>query len=203
MHSNQLPKTERAKQFLANRMDGSQINFCDPEYGPFDPHATFRQLSFINRWAGNIQFEYSVLQHSMLVAELIDEPHLKIYGLIHDVPEDGTGDVTGPFKGFLDVWCDGFVSMHEQRMFSALCDSIGIGAPGTAIQAKIHRADMIARATELRDVVANKKGITIQYDPAKQRIKPMRREELVVQAIDLFNVYRDLHIDKFGGAHHG
>ncbi|WP_027833853.1 hypothetical protein [Maritalea myrionectae] len=203
MPSNQQPDVDQTKQFLANRMDGSQINFANPEYGLFNPHATFRQLSFINRWAGNIQYEYSVLQHSLLVAELIDEPHLKIYGLIHDVPEDGTGDVTGPFKGFLDMWCNGFVAMHEQRMFAALCNSIGIGAPGTAIQAKVHRADMIARATELRDVVANKKGITIQYEPAKQRIKPMRREELVMQALDLFHVYRELHFDKFGGTQNG
>mgnify|MGYP000079549782 CR=1 FL=1 len=183
------------RQFTANRADGSSINFADIKYGPFDPWATFKQLSFINRWAGNIKFEYSVLQHSLLVADLIQAPHEKIYGLTHDIPEDGTGDLTGPFKSFVDHASGGFVEKHEHHMLDMFLLSIKVNLPSNGARERLHAADMIARATELRDVVANPNGLVIPYPPASTVIQPQKREALLIKAIDAFDTYLEWHLN--------
>ncbi|MCZ4274026.1 hypothetical protein [Maritalea porphyrae] len=184
-----------SKQFIANRADGSSINFAHVHYGPFNPWATFKQMSFINRWAGNIKFEYSVLQHSLLVADLIEAPGEKIYGLVHDVPEDGTGDLTGPFKSFVDHASGGFVEKHERHMLDMFLQSIEVELPSNGARDRLHAADMIARATELRDVVENTKNTTIPYQPATTVIQPQKREALLIKAIDAFGTYMEWHMD--------
>ncbi|MFT6658839.1 hypothetical protein [Maritalea sp.] len=191
------------KQFIANMANGDTLSFNDPAFGEFKPEPTFRQLSYINRWAGNLTREYNVLQHSMLVAEAIDEPELKIYGLLHDVPENSTGDVTGPYKDFIDQMSFGIVKRHEAEMLYKLCESIGIAGPAKHVEKKIHRADMIARATELRDVVAYPNGILINYDPMPKAIAKVPREELIVQALDVYHTYLALYFAAFPVAANG
>lgn len=181
------------QQFFANMANGQSLCFNNLDFGDFAPAPFFRQLSFINRWAGNITHDYSVLQHSLLVAHAIDEPHLKIYGLLHDIPECATGDVTGPYKAFIDVWAGGRVETHETEMLNRLCEAVGIAPVDLTIGRKIYRADMVARATELRDVVLNPNGIKLAYDPLPQTIQPINREELIIQAQALYHTYLDLY----------
>jgi 5'-deoxynucleotidase YfbR-like HD superfamily hydrolase len=59
-------------------------------------------LSLNNRFNGNTGIRYTVLQHSILVSNLcINDPLIKIHGLIHDFHEAFTGDVTQPIQKFL------------------------------------------------------------------------------------------------------
>jgi len=182
-----------SKQFLANLANGHALCFNNLDFGDFTPAPFFRQLSFINRWAGNIIHDFSVLQHSLLVADAIEEPYLKIYGLLHDIPECATGDVTGPYKAFIDLLAGGSVETHETEMLNRLCEAVGIAPVNLTTGREIYRADMVARATELRDVVVNSNGIKIQYDPLPQTIKPINREELIIQAQALYHTYLDLY----------
>ena len=180
-------------EFTANRAGGSTINFANPTYETFRPGTTFRALSYINRWAGNLKRDYCVLQHSMLVAEIIEEPELKIYGLLHDVPEEGTGDVSGPYKAFIDRMTNGFVLQHENELFAKVCLAAGIKIPNERIRKIVDRADMIARATELRDVVENPDGIKLRYDPWPKIIPAIPREQLIAQALNCYYTYHAIN----------
>lgn len=190
-------------QLVANLANGNTLCFEAPSFGNFQPEPAFRQMSFINRWAGNLTREYSVLQHSLIVADAIDEPHLKIYGLIHDVPECGTGDVTGPYKAFIDQMTGGQVEAHETTMLNQLCVDMGLAPLDLTTGRKLHRADMVARATELRDVVANPSDIQIKYDPLPFTIPIVPREELIIQALDAYHTYLDLYHQAYPVADHG
>jgi hypothetical protein len=55
-------------------------------------------LSMQCRFAGHTKQFYSVAQHSILVANLITEDELKIYGLLHDASETYLVDIPKPLK---------------------------------------------------------------------------------------------------------
>lgn len=188
------------KNFVSNLTNGVQLELNDICFGEpetFDPEPYFRQLSYINRWAGNLHREYSVLHHSLLVAEAINELPLRIYGLLHDIPECATGDVTGPYKAFVDQMTGGMVEAHETQMLNKVCEAVGVAPVNLTIGRKLYKADMVARATELRDVVANPKGIEINFEPLPKTIQFVPREELIIQALDAYYIYLDWHKETY------
>jgi len=56
------------------------------------------QLALINRWNGCTRVPYSVAQHSCVVAELVEDPKLKMLALMHDATEAYVGDMPSPMK---------------------------------------------------------------------------------------------------------
>jgi hypothetical protein len=181
------------KQYAANLANGEKLVFADPDFGPaglFDPMPFFHQLSRINRWAGNFTLhDYSVLQHSLLVAEAIMEPHLKIYGLLHDFPECATGDMTGPFKAFIDEMVGGKLEHHETMMFNRLCEAVGIGPVDLTIGRVVAIADMRARKTEAQQIVVNANDIRNDHEPLAIAIQDLPRGELLIQAEAAYHTY--------------
>jgi len=57
-------------------------------------------LSMTNRFNGHTQFPYSVAQHSLAVAEMVDAPY-KLGALLHDAGEAYIGDIITPIKRLL------------------------------------------------------------------------------------------------------
>jgi len=57
-------------------------------------------LSMTNRFNGHTQFPYSVAQHSLAVAEMVDAPY-KLGALLHDAGEAYIGDIITPVKCLL------------------------------------------------------------------------------------------------------
>ena len=186
-----------SQQFAANLANGEKLVFANPDFGPaglFDPMPFFHQLSRINRWAGNFTLhDYSVLQHSLLVAEAITEPHLKIYGLLHDIPECATGDITGPFKAFIDQMLGGKLEHHEALMFNRVCDAVGIAPVDLTIGRVVAIADMQARKTEAQQIVVNAKDIPNDHEPLPVAIQEIPRAELIIQAQAAYSTYLSLY----------
>jgi uncharacterized protein len=54
-------------------------------------------LSNICRYGGHCHRNYSVAEHTLLVAGLLP-PHKKLYALLHDAPEAYLGDIPTPLK---------------------------------------------------------------------------------------------------------
>jgi uncharacterized protein len=54
-------------------------------------------LSNICRYGGHYHRNYSVAEHTLLVAGLLP-PHKKLYALLHDAPEAYLGDIPTPLK---------------------------------------------------------------------------------------------------------
>ena len=179
------------KPFFVNVFGGAVIDVADPRFDQFSPIHMFEQMSKNNRWGGNLDQSFCLLQHSLLVAELIEAKEHKIYGLFHDAPELITGDILGPAKDYFDWLSDGKIKQHEHFMFDRLCDALDIERPNAEIKNIVHVADMRARATEKRDVVNNKNGIVIPFEPSAFPTKRVPAGELLIQAHAYFHTYMD------------
>ncbi len=99
---------------------------------------------------------YSVAQHCMTVADALppDQPDLQLAGLLHDAHEAIVGDLPHPVKATLhelgggEAW-DRLITAHDAAIYQAA----GLPWPLPAEwRAAIHRADMEALATEMRDL---------------------------------------------------
>jgi hypothetical protein len=60
-------------------------------------------LSGMPRYNAALPFEYTVAQHSLLVAEILPDEH-KLWGLLHDATEAYLGDVVSPLKRLLSTF---------------------------------------------------------------------------------------------------
>lgn len=110
-------------------------------------------LSNVCRFAGQCNHFYSVAEHSVLVADILQRagaPAPVVFaGLMHDASEALLGDITSPLKSMLP----GYVEI-EAEVQSYLMDRL---APGARHEAHaIRTADLIALAIEQRDVMHNK-----------------------------------------------
>lgn len=105
------------------------------------------------RFNGHIPRFYSVAQHCCIVADLLPA-RLGLYGLLHDAHEAYIGDIIRPVKMALR-----HMSHHrplqrmEENIDAAIHESCELPWPLSDADADlIHRADMIALATERRDI---------------------------------------------------
>lgn len=137
-------------------------------------------LSRINRWGGNIEWtSFSFAQHSLIVCQACTMAASRPYALLHDAPEM----IISALKR--DIFTRGIdmPAYEDQILRQAIYPAFGLPYPSAEIQADVHRADAIAMATELRDVVANKAGITPGQKPLSSRIKfmtqPMAEEKFL------------------------
>lgn len=101
-------------------------------------------LSHVARFGGHTRHHYSVAQHSLLVASLVP-PGLQLTALLHDATEAYIGDLVRPLKALLPDY-----SEIEHGIWLAICDRFNLDP---VLPASIHQADMIALATERRDLM--------------------------------------------------
>jgi hypothetical protein len=107
-----------------------------------------QHLAQKNRYSGACCRPYSVAEHSLFVAWILEhvcdvkDPNVIAAGLLHDAHEAYTGDVTSPVKRVLgDVW-----RSFERRHQLAVERNFKITV--AALDPQIHWADMTALATE-------------------------------------------------------
>ncbi|WP_317201710.1 phosphohydrolase [Janthinobacterium sp.] len=101
-------------------------------------------LAYQCRFNGQTREFYSVAQHSLVVAALVP-PHLRLAALLHDAAEAYLGDMVKPLK----VLMPGFGEL-EERVTALIGAEFGLDFSDYA---PIKRADLIALATEKRDLM--------------------------------------------------
>lgn len=115
-------------------------------------------LATINRFNGHTTRPYSVAEHSLLVADIAASRGasraVQLACLLHDAHEAYVGDMHSPAKWALGVAWIGFEAPHLANVRAAL----GIKTISAAARAEIKRCDLIALATERRDLT--------RFDPA-------------------------------------
>lgn len=132
-------------------------------FWPLDPRADevhiddiAHALSNICRWGGRVCEFYSVAQHSLHVAQIVERtrPDLALQALLHDAAEAYLGDVATPIKRHLDVHRHGSHEPFfdtEWRVLDAIGQAFGFGR---WVELRvIHDADALALATEARDLM--------------------------------------------------
>lgn len=139
-------------------------------------------LAQINRFTGHCKRPYSVAEHSVLVADIAASEgastSAQLAALLHDAHEAYTGDVSSPAK-----WAVGTAwGAFEHSQATAVHRALGVSTAMTAHRVNICRWDLIALATERRDLTC--------YDPERhqpwaildtpgQEVRPVRHWDLM------------------------
>lgn len=178
-----------ASTFNTVTASGALLNYEKPTADMIDLRANAHELSMICRWGGNVHFQYSVAQHSIVVADNIPVPEWRIYGLLHDAAEPYIGDICTPFKGWL-AYNNADVHGVERRILNCVWEKLGIPKPTAEISKGVHLVDQQVLATEYRDVVKSKSpDWTPPAPPLSQRITFKRQDKVLDQFVSRLNTY--------------
>lgn len=101
-------------------------------------------LAYQCRFNGQTREFYSVAQHSLIVASLVP-PQLRLAALLHDAAEAYLGDMVKPLKVLLPEF-----AAIEDKVTALIAEAFDIDFSDYA---PIKRADLIALATEKRDLM--------------------------------------------------
>lgn len=101
-------------------------------------------LAYQCRFNGQTREFYSVAQHSLIVASLVP-PQLRLAALLHDAAEAYLGDMVKPLKVLLPEF-----AAIEDQVTALIAEAFAIDFSDYA---PIKRADLIALATEKRDLM--------------------------------------------------
>lgn len=194
MQRPELVPTTHISTFLGNRFYPEEpridrVNLEDIAHG----------LAYQCRFNGQTRVFYSVAQHSLMVASVLPAP-LHRAALLHDAAEAYLGDVVKPLKRLLPDFArieDGVTALIAQA-FGVDFGSGDAQAPETrrAIHRAIKHADMVALATEKRDLMPHSteawsylEGI----DPLPQPIAPLAPHEAKQAFLDAWQRAEALH----------
>lgn len=116
-------------------------------------------LSLICRFGGHSVEHYSVAQHSLLVARILESmgapADAQLCGLMHDAHEAYVGDVPTPIKLMLGAaWAD-----LEHQAEDVVLSAFGLVAAMNDWRDIVKHADRVALATERRDLLQFDMGV--------------------------------------------
>jgi uncharacterized protein len=109
-----------------------------------------------NRFTGHAKFPYSVAQHSVLVSRLVPAA-FALPALLHDAAEAYLPDLAAPIKRKFWYGPSGGVAQFshlESVVLDVIFSALGLSALRAAAESEqVKRADLVALATECRDVM--------------------------------------------------
>lgn len=139
-------------------------------------------LARICRFNGHGKW-FSVAQHSVLVSRQCQNYPLE--GLMHDAAETYVGDVIRPIKRLtaLELYC-----LLERRIQQTIAVRFGLRT-SRAIQREVQRADMVMLATEVRDIMGDRRmRWDLPHPPVATRIRPWGIEQSEEAFLERFRV---------------
>jgi len=145
---------------------GKRFDVFAPDTDLIDPRDIAHSLAHLCRFNGHCREFYSVAQHSCIVADLVPEEH-KLDALLHDATEAYVGDMVRPLKEWMPAYQD-----VESLIWKHICTRFDLDAETPA---SVRQADMIALATERRDLMPTDSAIwdcLNGIDPMAERIRP-------------------------------
>ncbi|KAF6692720.1 phosphohydrolase [Pseudomonas sp. EKM23D] len=129
---------------------GQQFDLLCPTAPMIRPVDIAHALSRLCRFNGHTRTHYSVAQHSMIVASLVPAEH-QLAALLHDATDAYIGDMTRPLKAVMPEY-----QVIERQIWLAVCERFSIQPD---LPACVKQADMVALATERRDLMPEHPGI--------------------------------------------
>lgn len=130
-------------------LSGRVIDFLDPEPHQVNLDDLASGLGRHARYTGQTVRPYTVAQHSLLVAALVEREH-RLHALLHDAPEAYTGDAPSPLKAALRAHAQalGAPSSYdaiERGLWEAICRRYDISPE---LPEAVVRADRLAMLIE-------------------------------------------------------
>lgn len=129
---------------------GNYIDFVDFTNNEYYITDIAHALSNVCRFSGHTRTFYSVAQHSVLVSLLVPKEYA-LEGLLHDMTEAYIGDMSSPLKSLFQEFKD-----LEKRLYAHMSKTFDV--PETIRKEVVH-GDLVALATEKRDLMLNEKVI--------------------------------------------
>lgn len=123
---------------------GKLFDFLDPHGSGFDIDDIAHGLAHVCRYAGQCKAFYSVAEHSLLVADTVNE--FAYEALLHDAAEAFIGDVTRPLKQLLPEY-----KRIEAAVEDAIIERFGMDRRFKEI---VKQADLRVLAAEQAQVMA-------------------------------------------------
>jgi len=149
---------------------GKEFFPLSPEMEDIDITDIAHSLALTCRYRGHCNEFYSVAQHSLLVASLVEDPLDKPWALLHDASEAYLCDMPGPIKERFGV-----LTRCDLLLQTMIYEKYGLyfGCPEEVI-----RADKLALATEKRDLLkaSYEWNEPLPY-PDQQTITPLSWQE--------------------------
>jgi hypothetical protein len=113
-------------------------------------------LSHIRRFNGATTVGYSVAAHSLHVSDIVRRLggtlSAQLAALHHDAHEYLLGDITSPVKTYINLLCNNALHSVEAHLQRQVLKALMVHTAFVSNRQLIHRADMIALATEKRDL---------------------------------------------------
>jgi len=135
---------------------GRQVNLAAPlaHAHQLSVREIAHSLATINRFTGHALRPISVAEHSLLVCDIVGTQmhlgvHAQLAALLHDAHECITNDLASPAKPIVGAGWRAFEGGWEHALRTAFALRLAFEAYGPAI----HQADLIALATERRDLM--------------------------------------------------
>lgn len=149
------------KPYITTR-SGRQVSLLNPQYSQIDIGDIAHGLAYQCRFNGQTSRFYSLAQHSLMVASILSDD-LKLVGLLHDAAEAYVGDVVQPLKALLPDY-----QMIENRFTQVIGQRFNVNLEH---HSEVKQADLIALATEKRDLLPREKCTWVVL----KDIKPLDR----------------------------
>lgn len=166
---------------------GGQFFPRDPDPDAIDPKELATVLSRIPRFSGHTREFYSVAQHSMLAANVFPEAPvvIRLAILLHDADEgySGFGDLQAPIRNLSG-------SYREIKVLIDRAVESRFGLPARALDhPMVHEADMVALATEKRDLLEETpfRWARKLPDPLPQTITPWPMQRAAKAFLSMFH----------------
>lgn len=145
---------------------GNRFYPHEPRIDTIDIEDIAHGLAYQCRFNGQTADFYSVAQHSLIVADLV-EPRLRRAALLHDAAEAYLGDMVKPLKRLVPEF-----ARIEEAVTALIAEAFAVDFSDYGA---IKRADLIALATEKRDLMpqsAEAWSYLQGVDPLQARIQP-------------------------------
>lgn len=154
---------------------GALVDLLNPRIDDVHMLDVAVSLSRLARFIGHGRSFYSVAQHSVFVADLLPAAD-RVHGLLHDAAEAYIGDLANPVKRALVTACPAFAPAWksiEKGLRARIYQRAGVMLPDPETEARVKEADLIALATEQRDVLASPNRWNLPVGPAGLAIRPV------------------------------
>lgn len=156
---------------------GEELDLLNPSADQILVHDLRVALARQPRYNGHTARHYSVAEHSLLVCEIMQRdlavrsPHALLAGLLHDAHEAYIGDITSPTAAALRALGGGeALEELKRRLDRAMHQRFRLQAAAAAARYVVHHADLIALATERRDLMPH--GELLSPWPCLEGIQP-------------------------------
>jgi len=120
---------------ICQMSNGKIYDFDNPTEDMVDLDSIVSSLAKICRYGGHIPEFYSVLDHSILVHDLVS-PENRLDALMHDAGEAYVGDMVKPLKIKIPLYND-----YEDRCWKVIARKFGLSYD---LPDEVHRADLHA-----------------------------------------------------------